>query len=128
MDIQRIESYMKKVEQSETETFQPVGNKFKVGLDLGTAYIVIVVLDEENNPIACEKQAHNFLKDGVVVDYSGTLRVVKELKKKLEDRISEKTGREVELIDCALSLIHICKGSPSAHHIKGFVRKPSSSL
>ena len=56
MDIQRIESYMKRVEQSETETFQPVGNKFKVGLDLGTAYIVIVVLDEENNPIACEKQ------------------------------------------------------------------------
>ena len=53
MDIQRIESYMKRVEQSETETFQPVGNKFKVGLDLGTAYIVIVVLDEENNPIAC---------------------------------------------------------------------------
>ena len=88
MDIQRIESYMKRVEQSETETFQPVGNKFKVGLDLGTAYIVIVVLDEENNPIACEKQAHNFLKDGVVVDYSGTLRVVKELKKKLEDRRS----------------------------------------
>lgn len=29
MDIQRIESYMKRVEQSETETFQPVGNKFK---------------------------------------------------------------------------------------------------
>ena len=104
MDIQRIERYMKRVEQSETETFQPVGNKFKVGLDLGTAYIVIVVLDEENNPIACEKQAHNFLKDGVVVDYSGTLRVVKELKKKLEDRRSEKTGREVELIDCAIAM------------------------
>lgn len=32
MDIQRIESYMKRVEQSETETFQPVGNKFKSGV------------------------------------------------------------------------------------------------
>ena len=115
MDIQRIESYMKRVEQSETETFQPVGNKFKVGLDLGTAYIVIVVLDEENNPIACEKQAHNFLKDGVVVDYSGTLRVVKELKKKLEDRISEKTGREVELIDCAIAMPAGTESSTKTH-------------
>ena len=115
MDIQRIESYMKRVEQSETETFQPVGNKFKVGLDLGTAYIVIVVLDEENNPIACEKQAHNFLKDGVVVDYSGTLRVVKESKKKLEDRISEKTGREVELIDCAIAMPAGTESSVKTH-------------
>ena len=106
---------MKRVEQSETETFQPVGNKFKVGLDLGTAYIVIVVLDEENNPIACEKQAHNFLKDGVVVDYSGTLRVVKELKKKLEDRISEKTGKEVELIDCAIAMPAGTESSVKTH-------------
>ena len=41
MDIQRIESYMKRVEQSETETFQPVGNKFKVGLDLGDRKSVV---------------------------------------------------------------------------------------
>ena len=68
MDIQRIESYMKRVEQSETETFQPVGNKFKVGLDLGTAYIVIVVLDEEKKKNECEKQETNIMKDRVVVD------------------------------------------------------------
>ena len=57
MDIQRVETYMKRVAESETKTFTPVGDKLKVGLDLGTAYIVMVVLDEENNPIACEKQA-----------------------------------------------------------------------
>ena len=47
MDIQRVETYMKRVAESETKTFTPVGDKLKVGLDLGTAYIVMVVLDEE---------------------------------------------------------------------------------
>ena len=64
MDLQRVNAYMERVEQSEKKTFQPVGSKLKVGLDLGTAYIVLVVLDEEDNPIACEKQAASVLKDG----------------------------------------------------------------
>ena len=68
MDIERVEAFMKRVEQSERETFAPVGQKLKVGVDLGTAYIVLVVLDEENNPVACEKQAADVLRDGVVVD------------------------------------------------------------
>lgn len=89
MDIQRVETYMKRVAESETKTFTPVGDKLKVGLDLGTAYIVMVVLDEENNPIACEKQAADVLRDGVVVDYLGALNIVKALKAKLEQRIGK---------------------------------------
>ena len=38
MNIQRVETYMKRVAESETKTFTPVGDKLKVGLDLGTAY------------------------------------------------------------------------------------------
>ena len=51
----------------------------RTGVDLGTAYIVLVVLDEENNPVACEKQAAQVLRDGVVVDYTGALRIVRSL-------------------------------------------------
>ena len=76
-----------RVEESETNTFPPVSGKLKVGVDLGTAYIVLVVLDEENNPVACEKRAANVLRDGVVVDYTGALRIVRELKEKLEARL-----------------------------------------
>ena len=47
MDLERVNAYMERVKQSETQTFKPVSSKLKVGLDLGTAYIVIVVLDEE---------------------------------------------------------------------------------
>ncbi len=83
MDIRRVEEFMKLVEESETKTF-PFTGKLKVGVDLGTAYIVLVVLDEENHPVACEKQAASVLRDGVVVDYTGALRIVRELKEKLE--------------------------------------------
>ena len=40
MDIQRVETYMKRVAESETKTFTPVGDKLKVGLDLGTACLL----------------------------------------------------------------------------------------
>lgn len=98
MDLERVNAYMERVKQSETQTFQPVGSKLKVGLDLGTAYIVIVVLDEEDNPIACEKQAASVLKDGVVVDYPGASRIVRELKAKLEERLG------TELLNCAIAM------------------------
>lgn len=98
MDLQRVNAYMKRVEQSEKKTFKPVSDKLKVGLDLGTAYIVLVVLDEENNPIACERQAASVLKDGVVVDYTGALQIVRTLKEKLEERLN------CELLNCAIAM------------------------
>ena len=98
LDLDRIESFLDRVEESETRTFKPCGEKYKVGLDLGTAYVILVVLDEENNPVACEKQAASVLKDGVVVDYTGAQRIVRELKKKLEDRLGD------ELLDCAIAM------------------------
>lgn len=98
MDLERVNAYMDRVEKSEIVTFKPVSSKLKVGVDLGTAYIVLVVLDEENNPVACEKQAAEVLRDGVVVDYSGALRIVKELKEKLEQRLG------CELVNCAIAM------------------------
>ena len=47
MDLKRINAYMAKVAASEKRCFKPAGKKLKAGLDLGTAYIVIVVLDEK---------------------------------------------------------------------------------
>ena len=109
IEMERVESYMAMVEKSEKTTFKPKGNKLKVGLDLGTAYIVIVVLDEDNNPVACEKQAADVLRDGVVVDFSGASRIVRELKQKLEARL----GRE--LLECAIAMPAGTEGSVRTH-------------
>ena len=35
MDVERVNAYMERVVKSETETFKPVSDKLKVGVDLG---------------------------------------------------------------------------------------------
>lgn len=108
MDLKRVEAFMKRVSESEKTTF-PSKGRLKVGLDLGTAYIVLVVLDENNEPVACEKQFAEVLRDGVVVDYTGALDIVRNLKSKLEKRI----GRE--LTHCAIAMPAGTESSTQTH-------------
>ena len=108
MDLNRVNAYMDRVEKSEVETGRPDG-RLKVGVDLGTAYIVLVVLDEHDNPVACEKQAASVLRDGVVVDYTGALRIVAKLRKKLEKRVG------TELHNCAIAMPAGTESSVQTH-------------
>lgn len=72
--------------------------KLFVGVDLGTAYIVLVVVDSDGNPIAAELQYAEVIRDGLVVDYSKACSIVRELKEKLENRIG------VEITDAAIAM------------------------
>ena len=98
MDLNRVNSYLERVRQSEQITFPAPGGRYKVGVDLGTAYIVVVVLDEQDNPVACEKQAASVLQDGVVVDFTGAQRIVRELRQKLGARL------DCELLNCSIAM------------------------
>lgn len=110
MDFEAVNEYLDRIAASETEIFMPENPEtLKVGLDLGTAYIVLVVLDENDQPVAMEKQAAKVLKDGVVVDYIGACRIVKELKEKIEERIG------VELTECAIAMPHGTDSSVKTH-------------
>lgn len=82
-----VEAQIEKVEKSLKETFYQKGDKLKVGVDLGTAYIGIVVLNEQDEPVASELQEAHVLRDGIIVDYVGALKIVKNLKEKLETRL-----------------------------------------
>ncbi len=59
----------------------------KVGVDLGTSSIVLVVLDRDNRPIAWEMEEASVIRDGLVVDYSGAVTIVHRLKEALEQTI-----------------------------------------
>jgi len=109
MDFEKINKFVSWVAASESETFVPVSDKLKVGLDLGTAYIVLVVMDENNNPVACEKQAAGVLRDGVVVDYIGALDIVRKLKSRLEKRLNR------QLFQCAIAMPAGTKSSVRTH-------------
>lgn len=60
---------------------------YYTGIDLGTAYIVLAVLDENYQPVAGAYRFANVVKDGMVVDYIGAIRIVKELKQDLEEKL-----------------------------------------
>ena len=58
-----------------------------VGVDLGTAYVVVTVLDADGNPIAGEYRFAQVARDGLVVDYFGAVEIVRGMKSRLERRI-----------------------------------------
>ncbi|MGD9567140.1 MAG: ethanolamine utilization protein EutJ [Sedimentibacter sp.] len=61
--------------------------KLLVGVDFGTAYIVVTVLDENKNPVAGAYRFAQVVKDGIVLDYIGAINIVKALKREIEDKI-----------------------------------------
>lgn len=65
--------------------------KLRVGVDLGTAYLVLVVLDEFDKPLVGEWQFAQVVRDGLVVDYIGATDLLRDMKKRVERRL----GREL---------------------------------
>jgi len=61
--------------------------KVHVGVDLGTAYTVLVVLDENYQPIAGEYQFAEVVRDGLVVDFIGAVDLLREMKSKVEKKL-----------------------------------------
>lgn len=76
-----------------TGEVNPWEGKLKTGVDLGTANIVLAVVDENNNPVAGASYPSKVVRDGIVVDYMGAVRAVRQLKAELEDRLKVKLER-----------------------------------
>lgn len=74
------------------------GEQLFVGVDLGTAYIVVVVVNAERKPVACALEFAQVVRDGLVVDYTGATCIVRKLVRQLGERL----GRELELAAIAV--------------------------
>jgi cell division protein ftsA len=91
----------KLIEKFEKVIEKPIKNDSKIyytGVDLGTACIVIAVLDENFEPVAGAYRYSNVVKDGMVVDYLGAIRIVRELKQDIEEKLG------VELVYAAAAI------------------------
>jgi len=64
------------------------GAVLRCGVDLGTASIIEVVVDEHDHPVACEMELCEVARDGLVVDYIGATQVVKRLTNRLRERLN----------------------------------------
>lgn len=60
---------------------------YYTGVDLGTACVVLAVLDENYKPVAGAYRYADVVRDGMVVDYIGAIRIVRELKQELEEKL-----------------------------------------
>jgi len=62
-------------------------NSVHVGVDLGTAYTVLVVLDENHQPIAGTYQFAQIVRDGLVVDFVGAVDLLRKMKSQVEEKL-----------------------------------------
>lgn len=64
---------------------------FHVGVDLGTTYTSIFVLDDDHQPLVGKYCYAEIVRDGLVVDFAGAVALVRSFKKDVEQRL----GREL---------------------------------
>ena len=71
--------------RAEANSLSP--SSIHVGVDLGTAYTVLVVLDEQYKPIAGEYQFAQVTRDGLVVDFIGAVDLLTSMKARVEQKL-----------------------------------------
>lgn len=79
------------VQKFEEVVEKPIVNNSSIyytGVDLGTACIVLAVLDENYEPVAGAYRYADVVRDGMVVDYIGAVRIVRELKEEIEEKLN----------------------------------------
>jgi ethanolamine utilization protein EutJ len=62
----------------------------RLGIDLGTANIVVSVVDGENRPVAGAWVHSTVVRDGVVVDWAGATAAVRRLTQDVESRLGHR--------------------------------------
>lgn len=88
MDLNTVNNYIKKFDEViENPILDFDKSEFYVGVDLGTANIVMSIVDKEGNPVAGEVYQSSVVKDGIVVDFVGAIRIVKKMKESLEEKL-----------------------------------------
>lgn len=88
MNLDKVNDYIKKFEDTITSPILDFDkSEFYVGVDLGTANIVITIVDKNGKPIAGATQRSRVVKDGIVVDFIGAINIVRKLKNDLEEKL-----------------------------------------
>jgi ethanolamine utilization protein EutJ len=94
--LSKSNELIRRFEAAMANPVRPVpGSTLYTGVDLGTAYIVLAVVDDHGNPVAGAMRFAQVVRDGLVVEYLHAVEIVKELKNELED------GLGVELTEAA---------------------------
>ncbi len=88
MDFKKCDSFVAEFEKAMKTPIKGGSSIYYTGVDLGTSCIVLAVLDENYQPAAGAMRYADVVKDGMVVDYIGAIKIVKELKAEIEEKLS----------------------------------------
>ncbi|MCX7828394.1 MAG: ethanolamine utilization protein EutJ [Thermanaerothrix sp.] len=96
--IRRVDVLLEEAFRTREEPLSSFVPPLRVGVDLGTASIVLVVVDSQGRPVSWDMEEASVVRDGLVVDFAGASRIVRGLKALLEERIG------TELCDAAVAV------------------------
>lgn len=80
-------SFVKAFEKVIENPIKGTSKTYYTGVDLGTACVVMAVLDEDRNPVAGAYQYADVVRDGMVVDYIGAVKIIRTMKEKIEEEL-----------------------------------------
>lgn len=87
----KINTHLKEIERIvNNDDPVPAPAQIRTGIDLGTADIVLIVIDENGRPLAAFLEWAEVVRDGVVLDYWGAVEIVKELVRRAEQKLGKK--------------------------------------
>ena len=88
MELEKVNEYIKRFDETiENPVLDFDKEEYYVGVDLGTANIVMSIVDKEGNPIGGAIYQSSVVKDGIVVDFRGAIDIVRGMKEKLEEEL-----------------------------------------
>lgn len=87
IDLKFCDELVEKFKKVVKHPVRSQSSVYYVGVDLGTACVVTVVLDENREPVAGAYEYADVVRDGMVADYIGAVRIVRRMKEELEKKL-----------------------------------------
>lgn len=88
LTFEYCDELVKKFEEVIEKPIVEGSSTYYTGVDLGTACVVLAVLDENYKPVVGAYRYADVVRDGMVVDYIGAVRIVRELKQEIEAKLN----------------------------------------
>ena len=88
INFEQCDKLVKKFEEVIERPIVKGSSVYYTGVDLGTACVVLAVLDENYEPVAGAYRYADVVRDGMVVDYIGAVKIVRELKNEIEEKLN----------------------------------------
>lgn len=97
-EFQFCEEFVDTFEKVVEDPIKEKSSVYYTGVDLGTACVVMAVLDENYRPVAGRYIYADVVRDGMVIDYVGAINIVRKMKEELEEEL------DTELLYAAAAL------------------------